>query len=471
MGEAEYFIDENSRRHNIVKEISRGGQGVVYRTSNPEIAVKIEINPSTGEYINNSTCENNKKFIALRLLPIPNDIHITLPLTLINEKTGYVMRLLDDMVSFEKAFDNPDVIPQLSQWINSWKDDNEECAEAFGKYIATGGVKRRISAYLRAAIYLAKLHSVGLVYCDVSPNNMFVSSNLTSSEVWLIDADNINFQKFTKKSGYYTPGYGAPEVIRGEGCTFYSDVYAMLVSLFWQSTNNHPFKGKIVEVIDENYDFADDLEDSTNNENNAYEGKYPWIGNQNDDSNATETPIPYENIFSKEMIKLFDATFSEDGKNIIEIRPSMFEVVDTLRNALNETIKCENCYLEYNYFEKDSCPWCDKDSKPVLIVSSFYYENKDKIISRMVVNIHETTIYIPLHIINADVMSNIDKDAFELVFNNKKCVIKNLSDLDSVLLAEDNITLTGAYEFDIKNFSLIVTENNISKLIEFKVKL
>lgn len=463
MSKSQLYIDENYRQHHITKELSRGGQGVVYRTADSEIAIKLEVNPTTGEIVVDKYGDKGKKYRALRLLPIPSNVNITLPISTIKDRSGYVMRLLNDMLPFEKAFDISKAVPVSNEWLEGLPED---CAEVFGKYISTGGAKRRLHAYMKAACYLAKLHSVGLVYCDISSNNMFISSDLDSSNVWLIDADNINFQKATLRNGYYTNGYGAPEVINGGGCTFYSDAYAFVVSLFWQATGTHPFKGALLEVVDDEADFEDDKEVK------AYNGEFPWLGDAEDTRNAIQTLIPYECIFGANLLNLFRQMFSISGRQLCKMRPSMFQIAEQLAFAVNETIKCPHCAMDYNFFENDCCPWCDTVAISVLIVNSYYYADnvKGAKMCQYVVNItNDEIVSIPKRIISGDVIDNIDRPAFEVKVGIK-CTVKNLFEFNSVKLIESNIELYGTTEINKTDFTLLVTNNNINKLVEFKVR-
>ena len=51
------------------------------------------------------------------------------------------------------------------------------------KYIATGGMRKRLNAFLNASCVLSKIHASGLVYCDISEKNMFVSADPQISHV------------------------------------------------------------------------------------------------------------------------------------------------------------------------------------------------------------------------------------------------------------------------------------------------
>jgi DNA-binding helix-hairpin-helix protein with protein kinase domain len=469
MKKIKMYTDENFRQHFTVKELARGGQGVLFRTEDPDIVVKLELNRITGEPIEDKDGTNNEKYKNLRRLPIPpnENINITWPIAVLRDKTGYVMRLLNDMISFEKAFNLDGAEPIKNEWLDGLSENYPEMAEKFGQYIATGGVKRRMTAYLKAACCLSKLHALGLVYCDISPNNMFVSSAIGSSNVWLIDADNINFQKVTLSDGYYTPGYGAPEVpMQNGGCTFYSDCFALLVSLFWQVTENHPFKGAMMDG-EESDDFEDD------NEAKAYGGEFPWIGDANDESNASNAElVPHSLVFGRDMLDLFQAMFTDSGRRIRETRPSMFQITDRLAHAIDETIRCQGCEMDYNFFEKDTCPWCGKVAEAIVTVETFYHVNdmKSERLWRYAAVIYDNgVVTVPKRVVTGVVTDDMDKTVFEThIYSEGKVTVRNLRDFEKVLVSGGE-AFFGSYEINKNDFTLIVTEAGIEKIVEFKV--
>ena len=69
-----------------------------------------------------------------------------------------------------------------------------------------------ICSILRAGV---PLHNGLLNYFDNS-ENVFISNNPDSKQVWLIDPDNLRFYRLNSKSGVYTPKYGAPELVQGK---------------------------------------------------------------------------------------------------------------------------------------------------------------------------------------------------------------------------------------------------------------
>ena len=64
--------DSYGHTHSLNGEISRGGQGVVFRTIVPNVVVKFELND--GKLV---PPNENEKFMALRFLPIPSGLHIS----------------------------------------------------------------------------------------------------------------------------------------------------------------------------------------------------------------------------------------------------------------------------------------------------------------------------------------------------------------------------------------------------------
>ena len=238
--EGKIVYDSNNIKFEITEELQRGGQGVVYRTTDKNIAIKFEFEKNNNEIVQYlKDIKNNEKFKFLRLLPISENINLTLPKSVLKDYTGYTMDFLSGMKALGKVF-----FFNKGKIANEWA---ESMGEGFGKYfsrhILTGGKRKRLEVFLEIAKILANLHMNGLVYCDLSPNNVFVTSEGDTINTWLIDADNINYQEETLKGGYYTPGYGAPEVTKGKGCTFYSDAYAFAVMLFEELVDNHLYKG------------------------------------------------------------------------------------------------------------------------------------------------------------------------------------------------------------------------------------
>ena len=241
------YGDEFGFVHLVKSEIDRGGQGVVYRTSDPNVAVKLVLDAAGNEIPAGHVAH---RLSRLRSLPLPKNLNLSMPAAVLTDTAGYVMRLLDDMVSlrhFEptmgsKMQDDGAVMPV---WLSGLPEAD---AMKLAHYAKTGGLARRLLALYKASATLARLHAAGLVYGDISPSNVFVSQDRDSREVWLIDADNLRFETASARSAIYTPGFGAPEVVQGlSPGTQRNDSHAFAAMAYWILTLVHPFVGDYVE--------------------------------------------------------------------------------------------------------------------------------------------------------------------------------------------------------------------------------
>ena len=179
------YVDTYGRSHIASKVLSSGGQGIVYKTEEPNTLIKLEWNPFTQEI--NKDVSNNEKFDEIRILPLLEKTNLTLPQTILRDVAGYTMRMLDDMKSFDEVFSMMGQEKVQNGWLKEIEESDAELAAIFEQYITSGGIRKRLKSYLKAACVLAKIHASGLVYCDVSDKNMFVSEAANKDNVWLID--------------------------------------------------------------------------------------------------------------------------------------------------------------------------------------------------------------------------------------------------------------------------------------------
>ena len=401
----------------IDKELSSGGQGIVYKTREPNVLLKIEWNSQTKKI--NINTEDNKKFDEIRLLPIPQNTNITLPQSILKDCVGYSMRMLEDMISFEDAFryGNEDY---RNTWLEEFGESNPEFVKGFGKYISTGGKRRRISAFLSVAGILAVIHTRGLVYGDLSDKNMYISSEPDRNVVWMIDVDNINFISVTsKRNGIFSPGYVAPEILNGKGNTFYSDIYSFAIALFWNLTGQHPFVGpQLEEKLDEE-DFLSGTEETF-----ACGCDVEWIKDDEDGENASDTPIPYELLVGDKLNNCFKKTFSRTGRHKRLTRPTMMEWGEALAYELDTSIKCRKCEMEYNPMLHEACPWCDEKNQYISLSCK-----KDKMDDASQVYFHEigNKVKVPLRLLNGFMVSEINEIIFEILEDNGKTMIEKFN--------------------------------------------
>lgn len=99
--ESKTLIDEYGNIHYISSELARGGQGVVYRTLDDDLAIK---QPFGGDGQPDLQTNDREIFKRVRTLSLPHGIQISLPLSLLRDEPGYVMKLLNGMKPFNIFF-------------------------------------------------------------------------------------------------------------------------------------------------------------------------------------------------------------------------------------------------------------------------------------------------------------------------------------------------------------------------------
>ena len=226
--EFKFVIDENGYKHTLVKKIGQGGQGAVFSTMDENVVVKVLLD-NEGEVLEN--VKKYKKFKSdindVRILNLDKSYKIAKPISLLKEPScGYIMRLLTGMQPLKKLV--------LTQ--------NNNLKEF---YINTGGLRRRLEILTNLAKTLLRLHSLPIVYADMSLENVFVSNDVSEKEVWLIDCDNMRYT-VDFNNPICTPGYGAPEIVKGlSSNNTLSDVYSFAIVAFELLCLISPFEGKM----------------------------------------------------------------------------------------------------------------------------------------------------------------------------------------------------------------------------------
>ena len=362
------LIDDYGNIHDLQVELARGGQGVVYRTGDSDLAIK---QPLDAEGRPNQKSNLRARFQSIRHLPLPARIQISLPIAILRDEPGYVMRLLNNMKPFsffelngtEKKKILNDIknkTQELPKWLTGC-DIN--AALILFHYMKTGSTQLRLTALSKCACILARLHASGLVYGDISPNNVFVGEG-ESPDVWLIDADNLRLEQAQGGSSVYTPCYGAPEIIQGKDhARPRSDCWAFAVMAFRALTLSHPFIGK--KVLDPEDDEggwdSDPVEEGApvDLDEQAYAGYLPFIDDEYDTSNASCSlpPLPRELIATQRLRQLFQETFSP-GRTEPHRRSSMAFWAIELARASDQSIRCLNCAMTYFVNNHSECPYC-----------------------------------------------------------------------------------------------------------------
>lgn len=378
------YVDEYQNVHIQDKVLGQGGQGVVFRTKDPDLAIKLVTDESGTPVTDEESVERySKRFKRVRLLPLPENLNISVPATLLQNNAGYVMQLLSEMVPFSHFWldgKSAEKIGDIPAWLSAMPENE---AKKIVHYYRTGGLRRRLHALYKCASLLARLHGNGMVYGDISPNNIFISEGLDDSAVWLIDADNIRFEITAGGSVVYTPKYGAPELVQGkDGGRPSSDCHAFAVVAFYLLSLIHPFVGKKVDGTDEG-DWADEKNGGEDVEDKAYAGLFPWVDDRNDDSNSSDSGLPRSLLLTEKLISLFEGTFGP-GRTSPSLRPTIYHWPEALAQAADMTVTCPGCSMSYYYdfihpeTEDHNCPYCKTQRPQMLILESYRWNGPDK---------------------------------------------------------------------------------------------
>lgn len=304
-----HVLDEKGTRYDLLSEMSRGGQGVVYCTQLPTVLVK--------GFIHNDPDAKQRwhQHMAWLIRQDLSDLKLARPLALLKPpRFGYVMELMDGLVPLQSLLDS----------FVAAEDD------AARDYLAQGGLRRRVRILCQLARTLNQLHGRGMLYGDLSPSNIFVSDDPGFAETWLIDCDNISLQAHSGLT-LHTPDYGAPEVVRGEAIlSSLTDCWSFAVIAYRVLTHNHPFKGELVELGEPEEEDA------------ALRGEHPWINDSDNPDNACFANLPLQLAEHSRLPALFSRCF-EQGKHDATARPGIAEWLEALVEIDERMVVCAEC--------------------------------------------------------------------------------------------------------------------------------
>ena len=313
----------HGNRYRLGRELGRGGQGTVFAVEGDRLAVKLLRDRSAGAR------ERLRDQLAMvARLPLEG-LAVARPLEQLRPPhVGYVMELFTGMTSLASLGHPPRGVESVRTW-----------------YFEGGGLRRRLRLLARVAEVLSEIHGRGLVYVDPSPFNIFVSSQTEACEVRLIDTDNLRTATQTGRS-LFTPGYGAPEIVRGTGVpSSLGDAHAFAVIAFETLALVHPLLGDMVR------DGEPELEEQ------ALAGRLPWIDDAGDDRNRSSDGIPRDIVLSLRLRDDFGLTFGA-GLSDPGARPGLSRWAERLHRAADRVVSCPECSGSY-FYDRPLCPWCD----------------------------------------------------------------------------------------------------------------
>ena len=446
------FIDEKGYIHriDIANIIGTGAQGAVYRGENKNILIKI-----------NQTKEENylgKKIDKIKSLNLPKNLNFTLPIAKLNipnkNYEGYIMRMMEDMKPISHLMKN------------SFKNI-EECYDYYNQ--ETGGLRRRLEILKKIAYNLYYLHSRGIVYGDISSNNIFISMDSKYTEVWFIDCDNIDYS-YDIDYTIGTDGFCSPEIrkvlapynIGKQTNTIENDIYAFANLAFNVLFLADPFRGSI--LLEDNEDDSDDWWDDESDDEKKFDlGEVSWVG-ENDESNKPiyGLSINMDKMISPELKNLFNETLGYFGRNNPKQRPSLRIWYEEINNLLNSLIDSDdgNFYYLNNIENKN---------KDYLIFEISYQKGKK---CKKIIKKKEEII--ELKYCDLGIGKYKQKEEVYLKFNyrnNKKIIENNAS---TEIIVEQNHKLDGEEKIKIKSRDrkqVVKFEELIINIMEEKIKI
>ena len=154
-----------------------------------------------------------------------NDLNILKPIEQIQgESLGYIIDFKNNLIPLTDLLN-------IKFDIELWQE--------------TGGLKKRLEILKNLSKLLSDLHSRGLVYSNLIPENIFISVHKESAEVYLIGIEDITHKSIIGNNIQLT-NYSAPELTKNiSGTDTYTDNYSFALIAYQLLTLKHPFDNDI----------------------------------------------------------------------------------------------------------------------------------------------------------------------------------------------------------------------------------
>ena len=283
---------------------------------------------------------------------------LTVPKALLDSHLGYIMLKAYEHDNLKKFIDIPEDMSQFDDW-----------------YKKDFSLKKRYQIIVNLFNALRVLHFAGLVFTDLSPNNIMVHRK--QNQIVFIDTDNTRNRMDSYLGVLGTPGYMAPEVYRKpdlklantynidpkilSNCgriTPESDIFSAAIIAFQLLTLQHPFIGDEVE------------EGEPELEERALAIQTDYIFKEGTSNVSSMNLVPQFNKLTTPRIReLFYRTFV-DGKNSPSLRPTDEDFLEAFQNAFDLIVECPQCGYSrlYSFEEKNDCINCGSVIGPKIII-------------------------------------------------------------------------------------------------------
>ena len=327
-----------------------GGQGAMFQQG--DLAIKLLFAGSNGaparEIQKDEKEYQRYQRKLIHLMAMPKISHLSMPIaSLKSPYCGYVMQFMTGL-------------RPLDRWLRVLPPSEGGYLETIKQY---GGLRKRVRILRNLSQVLCDIHNKGLVYCDLTPSNVFVSEKDSEAETWLIDIDNLNYENEIK-TNWQTPWHRAPEVYNGHGNSIQADCYSFALMVFEILTLSKPFDGQEFQSMEDDSGWDEEDWDQPINEQEskaqrlAESGQMDYVGEPGT-QNAQYYGIPLQYVSTPELQRLLIMTLGRNGRNNPMSRPSMNEWLRVLNDACEQLLICSQGHRHFG----DVCAFCETPAK------------------------------------------------------------------------------------------------------------
>jgi len=323
-------IDSEKKVYHVTRFINEDAQGSVYLLEDEAHIVKLFPNTKQHNSIKATISYLNNLDLSLKRFAVPR-------IEVISPQCGYIANFCSELMPISKL-----ICIAGNETKSDW-------------YAKTGGTNKRYAVLSNLAFILRGLHFRGLTFCNISSNNVYISSSPNNNKVFLINVEHLR-HKTCSVSNTFTPRYGAPEVVSFEAAnTPMSDCFSFAVLAYEVLTQSHPF------LRNETGDGIISEEDNSNGEITE-DNKNPYSSHGHSINRKRLVFI------SPELMNLFIRMFYEANNNP-DKRPDMYEWYEVMSKSFNNLLKCPYCHIDYFYDNEQTCPFCEQEVGNVVHLS------------------------------------------------------------------------------------------------------